>query len=77
MHPSPDRTVSRAVRGQGGQGNLSGNIVKNLIIDLPAYNEQTQIGKYFETLDTLLNLYQHKIEKLKNLKKAFLEKMFV
>mgnify|MGYP003207667354 FL=1 len=43
---------------QGGQGNLSGNIVKDLLIDMPAYNEQKQIGSYYEQLDYLITLHQ-------------------
>ena len=39
--------------------------------------EQQQIGKYFRSLDHLITLHQRELEKLKNLKKACLEKMFV
>lgn len=39
--------------------------------------EQAKIGKYFITLDNLITLHQRELEKLKNLKKACLEKMFV
>lgn len=45
---------------QGGQGNLSGNIVKELIIDVPIYEEQKQIGEYFRNLDNLITLHQCK-----------------
>ncbi len=43
---------------QGGQGNLSGNIVKELIIDVPTYEEQKEIGAYFYKLDHLITLHQ-------------------
>ena len=43
---------------QGGQGNLSGNIVKELVIDIPTYEEQKQIGDYFFTIDNLITLHQ-------------------
>ena len=39
--------------------------------------EQQQIGTYFRNLDNLITLHQRELEKLKNLKKACLEKMFV
>lgn len=39
--------------------------------------EQQQIGTCFRNLDNLITLHQCKLEKLKNLKKAFLEKMFI
>lgn len=47
-------------------------------INIPASkDEQDRIGIYFENLDTLITLHQRKLEKLKNIKKACLEKMFV
>ena len=42
-----------------------------------AIGEQAAIGAYFEQLDNLITLHQRELEKLKNLKKACLEKMFV
>lgn len=38
--------------------------------------EQSQIGSYFQRLDKLISLHQTKVNKLTNLKKAMLEKMF-
>ena len=38
--------------------------------------EQTQIGNYFQKLDAQINLHQQKHDKLSNIKKAMLEKMF-
>ena len=38
--------------------------------------EQTKIGSFLRDLDSLLSLHQRKLEKLKILKKAMLEKMF-
>lgn len=60
---------------QGGQGNLSGNIIKHLIIDLPSFDEQRYIGCYFKKIDNLLTLHQRKLDKLVVLKQAMLEKM--
>lgn len=39
--------------------------------------EEKKIGKYFEQLDQLITLHQREVEKLKNIKKSCLEKMFV
>ena len=39
--------------------------------------EQKVIGSYFEQLDNLITLHQKKLNKLKNIKKSLLEKMFV
>lgn len=51
--------------------------VEAMEIMLPKIPEQKQIGQYFQHLDNLITLHQRKLEKLKNLKKACLEKMFV
>ena len=39
--------------------------------------EKVQIGIFFKYLDNLITLHQRKCEKLKNMKKSMLEKMFV
>ncbi|MGL5277948.1 MAG: restriction endonuclease subunit S [Cetobacterium sp.] len=39
--------------------------------------EQKKIGEYFEKFDKLITLHQREMEKLKNIKKACLEKMFI
>ena len=61
---------------QGGQGNLSGTIVKELSVDFPLLKEQQTIGNFFSKLDHLITFHQRKYEKLKNIKKSMLEKMF-
>jgi len=63
---------------QGGQGNLSGNIVKQLLIDLPQdKNEQKEIGEFFRKLDDTIRNNERKLKKLKAMKQAYLEEMFV
>lgn len=61
---------------QGGQGNLSGEIVKNLIVPVPSQLEQTKIGDLFNQLDGIITLHQRKLEGLSKLKKSLLQKMF-
>ncbi len=61
---------------QGGQGNLSGTIVKELSVDFPLLKEQQAIGNFFSQLDHLITLHQRKHDKLTNVKKSMLEKMF-
>ena len=46
-------------------------------ITLPCVSEQQKIGDYFRNIDSLITLHQRKLEKLKNIKKSCLEKMFV
>ncbi|HGF8218896.1 TPA: restriction endonuclease subunit S [Enterococcus faecium] len=63
---------------QGGQGNLSGSIVKDLVITLPQdKEEQNKIGAFFKQLDDTIALHQRKLDLLKETKKGFLQKMFV
>ena len=61
----------------GAQPNLSLNQVSNLIIMIPSDVEQKEIGVFFEKIDNLITLHQRKLEKLKNIKKSMLEKMFI
>ena len=49
----------------------------NYMIQFPkTIEEETKIGEYFDNLDHLITLHQRKYEKLKNLKKSMLKKMF-
>ena len=61
---------------QGGQGNLSGTIVKELLVCSPSHTEQEEIGSFFYNLDNLITLHQRKLDRLKNIKKSMLDKMF-
>ena len=61
----------------GAQPNLSLEQVANLEICAPNEIEQKKIGIFFQKLDRLITLHQRKLEKLQNIKKACLEKMFV
>ncbi|WP_407567438.1 restriction endonuclease subunit S [Limosilactobacillus fermentum] len=62
---------------QGGQGNLSGSIVKNLILNVPNFEEQQKIGTFFKQLDKTIALHQRKLDKLKKMKAAYINEMFV
>ncbi len=44
---------------------------------VPKLEEQKKIGQYFRALDHLITLHQRKLEKLKNIKQAYLNEMFV
>ena len=46
------------------------------LIDIPKYEEQYMIGEMLDKLDNLITLHQRKYDKLVNVKKAMLEKMF-
>ncbi len=44
---------------------------------IPSLSEQIKIGKILNKVDNLITLHQRECEKLKNIKKSLLEKMFV
>ena len=56
--------------------NISKNKVMEIAVSLPSLDEQKMIGQYFSQLDNLITLHQRKFEKLTNVKKSMLEKMF-
>lgn len=55
---------------------ISGKLLGNMEINTPSSSEQNKIGEHFKSLDNLIILHQHKYNKLANVKKAMLEKMF-
>ena len=52
-------------------------MIADMDIALPKVKEQMAISAYFDRLDHLITLHQRKLEKLQNIKKSMLEKMFV
>lgn len=62
---------------QGGQGNLSGSIVKKLSIQTPRIDEQERIGLFFIKIDSRITAETRKLDLLIDKKKALLQKMFV
>ena len=57
--------------------HLNQNILVNFPVAIPEKIEQQKIGEYFSNLDHLITLHQRKLDKLKTVKKAMLEKMFI
>ena len=63
---------------------LEGSTIKRLYnknileteINVPNIEEQKNIGKFFTQVDNLITLHQRKLNKLENLKKAYLEELF-
>jgi type I restriction enzyme, S subunit len=55
---------------------ISGKSLSSLEILVPNFEEQTKIGKFFQHLDNLITVNERELNKLKNLKKSYLEKMF-
>ena len=60
----------------GTQKFIALNKIRELNIPIPSDNEQHKIGAYMEGIDNLITLHQRKYERLHNIKKAMLDKMF-
>ena len=56
--------------------NISKNKVMEMTVPMPKLNEQKIIGVFFTHLDNLITLHQRKLDKMKELKKAFLNLIF-
>ena len=65
-----------AVQGTSIKGVTKDELLAKEVM-IPCYKEQEKIGSYLHFLDHLITLHQRELEKLQNIKKAMLEKMFV
>lgn len=70
MHPLVNKGAKNDMK-VSAENALKGEVIFSKI------EEQKQISVFFERLDNLITLHQRKLEKLKKIKKAMLEKMFV
>lgn len=57
--------------------NLGLGTIKNAIVMSTLSEEEYKIGQFFYKLDQFITLHQRKLDKLKNLKQAYLNEMFV
>jgi type I restriction enzyme S subunit len=73
---STKKSDLESVATTNAQANINLQILNPLKIVFPSFKEQTKIGNYFQQLDTLIAQHQQKHDKLLNLKKSLLEKMF-
>lgn len=55
---------------------VSGKQMAKMPISVPSIEEQQKIGTFFKQLDDTITLHQRKLEKLQELKKGYLQKMF-
>ena len=63
--------------GQGAaQKNISNNNILSYSTNIPNISEQKRIGHTFKKIDSLITLHQRKLDALKKIKSALLEKMF-
>ena len=67
--------------GKKATGGTIKHLNQNILVDFPIFmpkkSEQIMIGAYYQLLDNLITLHQRQLEKLKNIKSALLDKMFV
>lgn len=63
--------------GNGAIGNLSKSDLENEVPLFPSDEEQKQIGEFFQKINKSISLQQEKLDKLKDLKKAYLNELFV
>ena len=64
--------------GQGAaQKNISNNNILSYSTNIPNISEQKRIGHTLKKIDSLITLHQRKLDALKKIKSALLEKMFV
>ncbi|MCI7543181.1 MAG: restriction endonuclease subunit S [Subdoligranulum sp.] len=57
--------------------SIKDSVFFEMPVPIPHIEEQRKIGECLTNIDNLITLHQRELEKLKNLKKACLEKMFV
>ena len=51
--------------------------LSDFTISFPSIEEQKKLGKFFEQLDDTITLHQNKLEQLNELKKSYLQNMFI
>jgi type I restriction enzyme S subunit len=70
-----DKIVAKYL--QGGQGNLSANIIKRLKYKLPSVEEQKKIANYLSSIDNKIESVTKQITQTQTFKKGLLQQMFV
>lgn len=71
------KEIIRKTYLQGGQGNLSAEIVKSIMIPLPSLPEQQKIADFLSSVDAKIDAIKSQVEKLEAFKKGLLQQMFV
>ena len=69
MHPLVNKGAKNDMK-VSNENALKGKVC------FPSMDEQIKISEYFANLDNLITLHQRKLERLKNVKKSMLDKMF-
>ena len=71
-------SVAKGYVSYVGNPKLMNNVMADIVIQIPTQaEEREQLSSFFAKLDNLITLHQRELEKLQNIKKSMLEKMFV
>lgn len=78
LNTGEKRTWAKSHANQAvNQASINQSLLASQEVSVCSYTEQEVIGAFFRSLDDLITLHQRKLEKLRNIKKSCLEKMFV
>ncbi|EAG5363432.1 restriction endonuclease subunit S [Listeria monocytogenes] len=67
-----------AKRVEGGNvSNLYYSYLEDILISVPSIDEQKKIAEFLNKIDITINLLQNKLDRIKELKKAYLQNMFI
>ncbi len=61
----------------GALPSYNGLDIESIEVILPNKDEQAKIGEHFSNLENLITLHQNKLEQLNELKKSYLQNMFI
>ncbi|WP_349581386.1 restriction endonuclease subunit S [Lactiplantibacillus plantarum] len=73
--PSFNRFIKKENAG-GTQKFIALGLIRDMKLRVPELEEQQKIGTFFQQVDDTITLHQRKLEKLQELKKGYLQKMF-
>ena len=62
---------------QGGQGNLSAEIIKNLVFDIPDDRSQSAVVDFLDMIDQRISKSLMKLESLATLRSALMQQLFI
>ena len=72
-----EKFIDEARKAPGGTiKTITKEALSDFDLMLPNYDEQKKLGAFLVSIDNLITLHQRKLEKLQNIKKSMLEKMF-
>ena len=62
---------------QGGQGNLSAEIIKNLVFDIPDDRSQSAVVDFLDMIDQCISKSLMKLESIATLRSALMQQLFI